>query len=91
MYGASKAAMEAMTRSVAMEVGKLGITVNTVAPGPIQTGWIDTALEQQVLPNIPVGRTGTPDDIADTILFLASDRAEWITGQIIKVDGGHAI
>ena len=91
MYGASKAAMEALTRSVAMEVGKLGITVNTVAPGPIQTGWIDTALEQQVLPNIPIGRVGTPDDIADTILFLASDRAKWITGQVIKVDGGHAI
>jgi 3-oxoacyl-[acyl-carrier protein] reductase len=91
MYGASKAAMEALTRSIAMEVGKLGITVNTVAPGPIQTGWIDKNLEQQVLPHIPLGRIGTPDDIADTILFLASDRAEWITGQVIKVDGGHAI
>jgi 3-oxoacyl-[acyl-carrier protein] reductase len=91
MYGASKAAMEALTRSIAMEVGKLGITVNTVAPGPIQTGWIDRNLEQQVLPDIPLGRIGTPDDIADTILFLASDRAKWITGQIIQVSGGHAI
>jgi len=91
MYGASKATLEALTRSIAIEVGKLGITVNTVAPGPIQTGWIDSALEQQVLPNIPLGRIGTPDDIADTIIFLASDRAKWITGQIIKVDGGHAI
>ena len=91
MYGASKATMEALTRSIAMEVGKLGITVNTVAPGPIQTGWIDNNLEQQVLPQIPLGRIGTPDDIADTVIFLASDRAEWITGQVIQVSGGHAI
>jgi len=91
MYGASKATMEALTRSIAMEVGKLGITVNTVAPGPIQTGWIDESLEQQVLPDIPLGRIGTPHDIADAILFLASDRAAWITGQVIQVSGGHAI
>ncbi|HLU90252.1 MAG TPA: SDR family oxidoreductase [Cyclobacteriaceae bacterium] len=91
MYGASKAAMEALTRSIAIEVGKFGITVNTVAPGPIQTGWIDKQLEQQVLPDIPMGRIGMPDDIADTILFLASDRAKWITGQVIQVSGGHAI
>jgi len=91
IYGASKATIEALTRSIAIEVGKLGITVNTVSPGPVQTGWIDAALEEQVLPNIPIGRIGTPDDIADTILFLASDKAEWITGQVIKVDGGHAI
>ena len=90
MYGASKATMEALTRSIAVEVGKLGITVNTVAPGPVQTGWIDKNLERQVLPHIPLGRIGTPDNIADAILFLASDRAEWITGQVIKVDGGHS-
>ena len=74
-----------------MEVGKFGITVNTVAPGPIQTGWIDESLEQQVLPDIPLGRIGMPKDIADAILFLASDRAKWIAGQVIQVSGGHAI
>jgi 3-oxoacyl-[acyl-carrier protein] reductase len=65
--------------------------LTSVAPGPIQTGWIDNNLEQKVLPDIPLGRIGMPDYIADTILFLASDRAEWITGQVIQVFGGHAI
>jgi 3-oxoacyl-[acyl-carrier protein] reductase len=90
-YGASKAALEALTRSVAIEVGPLGITVNTVAPGPVQTGWIGGDLERQVLPSIPLGRLGTPEDIADAIVFLASDQARWITGQIIQVAGGHAL
>jgi len=91
MYGASKAALEALTRGIAMEIGKFGITINTVAPGPVQTGWIDENLEQHVLPQIPLGRIGTPCDIADAILFLASSRAEWITGQVVQVSGGHAI
>jgi 3-oxoacyl-[acyl-carrier protein] reductase len=90
-YGASKAALEALTRSVAIEVGSLGITVNTVAPGPVQTGWIGSDLERKVLPSIPLGRLGTPEDIADAIVFLASEQARWITGQIIQVAGGHAL
>ncbi|GHU74546.1 3-ketoacyl-ACP reductase [Spirochaetia bacterium] len=88
-YGASKAAVEALTKSVAAEIGSLGITVNTVAPGPIQTGWIDEDLEKSVLPSIPLGRLGTPEDIADTILFLSSARAAWVTGQVIRTCGGH--
>lgn len=90
-YGASKATLEALTRSIALEVGKYGITVNCVAPGPTQTGWISDDLEKTVIPSIPMGKLIQPEDIAETILFLASEQARMITGQVIKVSGGHAL
>lgn len=90
-YGASKATLEALTRSIALEVGKYGITVNCVAPGPTQTGWIDDDLEKAVVPLIPMGKLIQPEDIAETILFLASEQAKMLTGQVIKVSGGHAL
>ena len=90
-YGASKATLEALTRSIALEVAKYGMTVNCVAPGPTQTGWIDADLEKAVIPLIPMGKLIQPEDIAETILFLASEQARMLTGQVIKVSGGHAL
>jgi 3-oxoacyl-[acyl-carrier protein] reductase len=88
-YGASKLALESYTRGAACELGRFGITVNVLALGPAQTGWIDAELERRLLPTIPLGPIGQPSDIADVVVFLASDQARWVTGQRIFVGGGH--
>jgi 3-oxoacyl-[acyl-carrier protein] reductase len=88
-YGASKHALESYSRSAASELGRHGITVNIVSPGPTQTGWISEDLEAAIVPSIPLGRIGQPEDVADAIVFLASEQARWLTGQLVHVGGGH--
>lgn len=90
-YAASKLALESYTRTAAVELGRFGVTVNVLALGPVQTGWITPKLERAVLPSIPLGRMGTPDDVADVVVFLASEQARWLTGQRICVGGGHGM
>ncbi len=90
-YGASKFAVESYTRSAASELGRFGITVNVISLGPVQTGWITPELEHELLPTIPLGRVGEPGDVADVVLFLASQQARWVTGQRIYVGGGHGM
>jgi 3-oxoacyl-[acyl-carrier protein] reductase len=88
-YGASKHALESYSRSAAGELGRYGITVNVVAPGPIQSGYITPALAAREERRTPLGRIGTPEDVADVIVFLASEQARWLTGQLLYVGGGH--
>jgi 3-oxoacyl-[acyl-carrier protein] reductase len=88
-YGASKLALESLTRSAASELGQFGITVNAIALGPVQTGWITPELEAALLPRIPLRRLGVPEDVADALVFFCSQQARWITGQRIFVGGGH--
>ena len=90
-YAASKAGIIGLTKSVAKEVGSRGITVNAITPGFITTDMtqkISETNQQKMLEMIPVGSFGTPEDVAEAALFLASDAARYITGQAIQVDGG---
>ncbi len=87
-YAASKHAIESYGRSAAAELGQYGITVNIVAPGPIQTGYIEPETESRIAANTPLRRIGQPEDLANVILFMASEQARWVTGQLIYVGGG---
>ena len=93
-YAASKAGIIGFTKSVAREYASKGITCNAVAPGFIRTDMTDKMPEDAVkamLSNIPAGRYGEPSDVAETAAFLVSDAAAYITGEVIKVDGGMYI
>lgn len=87
-YAASKHAIESYSRSAASELGKYGITVNIVAPGPIQTGYLTPEQEISIASATPLLRVGWPEDVADVIVLLASEQARWITGQLLYVGGG---
>lgn len=88
-YDASKHALESYSRAAAGELGPYGITVNIVSLGPVQTGWISPELEERAARDIPLQRIGQPADVADVILFFASEQARWVTGQLLYVGGGH--
>jgi len=88
-YGASKHALESYSRAAAAELGKYGIRINVVSLGPTQTGWIASELEREITAKTPLGRVGTPQDVADVIVFLASEQARWLTGQMLYVGGGR--
>lgn len=90
-YAASKAGIEALTKTVAHELGARGVRCNAVAPGYIETDMtaaISDSAKAAYLEQIPLGRYGKPEDVANTILFLASEDAAYITGQVLRVDGG---
>jgi len=95
LLASAKAALEALTRYLAVEAAPLGITVNAVSPGPADTESLEVYAEgdlqgftQAMVASTPKGRMGTPEDIAKVIAFLCSDDAEWIVGQTVVVDGG---
>lgn len=93
-YAASKAGMVGLSKSLAQEVASRGITVNCVAPGFIETPMTDVLDDKQresIMTNIPLNRLGTPDEVAASVLYLASDEAAYITGQTIHVNGGMAM
>ena len=76
-------------RTAASELGSYGITVNIVSPGPTDTGWITPDMVADMERTTPLGRVGKPEYVADVIVFLASDQARWLTGQLLFVGGGH--
>lgn len=90
-YAASKAAIEAITQSSALELAHLGIRVNAIDPGPNDTGWMTAEILEFCEQRIPLGRPGKPADVAPLVAFLCSDEAAWITGQIIHCDGGWSV
>ena len=95
VYAASKHAVEGLTKSAALEGAAAGVRVNAVAPGPIATEMLDRFVggseqaKSGFLSTVPAGRAGSPEEIAQTIVFLASDKAQYLTGQSIAVDGGY--
>jgi len=93
LYVASKHAVEGLTKSGALEAAAFGVRVNAIAPGPVETAMLDrftgsTDRKAGLLAGIPLRRAGRPEELADAILFIASDKASFITGQIINVNGG---
>ena len=89
-YAAAKAAIAGVTLTISEELIDAGITVNTVNPGPIDTGYVTEEIRQATAAMFPQGRWGEPDDAARLITWLLTDEARWITGQVISSEGGFA-
>jgi NAD(P)-dependent dehydrogenase (short-subunit alcohol dehydrogenase family) len=90
-YAASKAGMLGFTRALAAETARFGVTVNAIAPGYIETEMLATIPEDKrakITKSVPMGRLGTEDDVAEAVLYLASDGAAYVTGIVLPVDGG---
>ena len=87
-YALTKGAIETLTKTISQKIASKGITINAINPGPTDTGWMDEKVTAMILEKSPMGRIGTPKDASRLIAFLASDEAEWITGQIIHSEGG---
>jgi 3-oxoacyl-[acyl-carrier protein] reductase len=89
-YGASKGALDRIVIAAARELGPLGISANVLNPGPVDTGWMDDALRDELGRRQPSGRLGTPADVAGTAAFLLSPEGRWVSGQLVKADGGFS-
>lgn len=89
-YGASKGALDRIVISAARELGPQSISANVVNPGPIDTGWMDDETRETLLTYQPLGRAGTPKDIAGVTSFLLSEEGRWISGQLLHTDGGFS-
>lgn len=89
-YGASKGALDRIVISAARELGPRGISANVVNPGPVDTGWMDEATRDALTGHQPLGRLGTPADIAGVVAFLVSREGRWVSGQLLHADGGFS-
>ncbi|WP_336642449.1 SDR family oxidoreductase [Microbacterium sp. MMO-113] len=89
-YGASKGALDRLVISAARELGPRGISANVLNPGPIDTGWMDDETRAGLAGMTPLGRLGTPGDIAAVVSFLVSDEGRWISGQLLQADGAFS-
>ena len=88
-YSAAKAGVHGFTKALALEVARKGVTVNTISPGATSTAIAKEVLDSKILPQIPLGRLGTPDEIAGLIIYLCSEEAAFVTGANIAINGGQ--